>query len=261
MADVFVSYKREDGGVAEEVAHVLRSRGLSVFFDVDIPVGDSWDQFIERELSIARCVVVLWSRSSVASRWVRLEARDALQRAVLVPALIDDCAIPLEFQDIQSADLRGVLRQSPDLDRLLKRVASVCGANDSERPGQLNRTPDSDFRGDALVNALNAACRLCDQVTQYCSVPWSDESMVEIPSAVSQLKSAFGRVEGIYSTRYDDTDLLDIAREAIWAAAESLAIDNGKVSTGALTEGKRLLDEASYEISVLIGIEVGARDS
>lgn len=105
-----------------------------MFFDAHIDVGESWDRRIERELTGAGAVVVLWSRLSTESDWVRLEARSGKSRGVLCPALIEDVAVPLEFSSIQCADLRS-WQGEPDhgeLTRLLNR-SHVCAAANSPR--------------------------------------------------------------------------------------------------------------------------------
>ena len=50
---------------------------------------------------------MLWSKDSIASEWVKGEAAAAVQRGVLVPALIDNVKLPLEFSRRQTADLIG----------------------------------------------------------------------------------------------------------------------------------------------------------
>lgn len=105
MADIFISYKREDRVVAASIAADLEAEGFTVFFDVRIRVGETWDEVIERELAEARCVVVLWSKISRDSPWVRKEARVAIGRRVLFPVYIEDCDLPLEFSDVQTARL------------------------------------------------------------------------------------------------------------------------------------------------------------
>jgi hypothetical protein len=51
--------------------------------------------------------VAVWSASAVASEWVRNEAAMAAERGVLVPALIDRVALPLEFRRKQTVELVG----------------------------------------------------------------------------------------------------------------------------------------------------------
>jgi len=106
VADVFLSYKREDRARAKTIADAVEQHGYSVFFDAEIDVGESFDERIEREINEAKCVVVLWSERSAIAKWVRREARVGSERGQLVPAIIGECKIPLEFSDIQAADLR-----------------------------------------------------------------------------------------------------------------------------------------------------------
>jgi tetratricopeptide (TPR) repeat protein len=107
MSDVFISYANEDRERAGNLAKALQDLGWSVWWDRKIIAGQSFDQEIERELENANCVVVLWSENSVSSEWVKNEAADAVERAVLVPAMIDRVKLPLEFRRKQTADLVG----------------------------------------------------------------------------------------------------------------------------------------------------------
>lgn len=104
MADVFISYAREDRACAELLARALTARGWSVWWDRHIHVGHSFSEVIERELDRARCVIVLWSRNSVQSEWVQNEAAEAANRKALVPVRIEDVRPPLEFRRLQTAD-------------------------------------------------------------------------------------------------------------------------------------------------------------
>jgi TolB-like protein len=87
------------------LVQALEARGWSVWWDRTIPPGETWDSVIERALDTAGCVVVLWSKVSVASEWVRNEAEEAARRRILVPVLIDDVLAPLSFRRIQAARL------------------------------------------------------------------------------------------------------------------------------------------------------------
>jgi hypothetical protein len=106
LADIFLSYARPDLEVARSVAEDLEAEGFSVFFDQHIGVGESWDALIESEIEAAKCVVVLWSPASRDREWVRNEARFGRQKGVLCPALIAQCVLPLEFNSMQTADLK-----------------------------------------------------------------------------------------------------------------------------------------------------------
>lgn len=105
MSDIFISYSSEDRPKAQLLAGVLEAEGWSVFWDRTIPPGKTFDEFIDAALKVAKCVIVLWSRASVQSNWVKEEAEDGLTRQMLVPALIEEVELPRGFRRIQAADL------------------------------------------------------------------------------------------------------------------------------------------------------------
>lgn len=107
MTDVFVSYASEDRELAGKLSSALGAQGWSVWWDRNIIAGQAFDHAIERELETAKSVVVLWSKHSIASEWVKSEAAVAAERGVLVPAIIESVKPPLEFRRKQTADLTG----------------------------------------------------------------------------------------------------------------------------------------------------------
>ena len=107
MADIFISYAREDQARIAPLAHALESQGWSVFWDREIPVGLTWRSFIGAALDEARCVIVAWSAHSIESEWVEQEAEEGRARGILVPILLDEVRPMLGFRNIQAANLKG----------------------------------------------------------------------------------------------------------------------------------------------------------
>ena len=105
MADVFISYAREDAETARRFAEAFETASLSVWWDDALRSGEVFDESIERALREARAVVVLWSTSSVMSRWVRAEATQADRNRTLVPVMIESCQRPIIFELTHTADL------------------------------------------------------------------------------------------------------------------------------------------------------------
>jgi formylglycine-generating enzyme required for sulfatase activity len=129
MRDIFISYAREDQPRAEMLAQILEGRGWSIFWDRTIPVGKTWRETIGRELADARCVIVLWSKNSIESRWVQEEADDAQGRGVLVPILIQNVQAPIGFRSIQAAHLENWdgTESTKAFHRLIADIAALIG--------------------------------------------------------------------------------------------------------------------------------------
>jgi hypothetical protein len=106
--DIFISYASVDRPKAQQIAAALERQGWSVWWDREILPGDRFSQIIEEKLETAKCMLVLWSKTSVMSDWVEAEAAEGKRRGILVPALIDDtdpALIPLEFRRFETAQL------------------------------------------------------------------------------------------------------------------------------------------------------------
>jgi formylglycine-generating enzyme required for sulfatase activity len=107
VANVFISYKKEDFAIAERIATALRHQGLSVWWDDQLTARESWDATIEKELETASAVVVLWTPRSVGSEWVRTEAHYAAERSKLIPVTVEESSIPIAFLLRQTIPLVG----------------------------------------------------------------------------------------------------------------------------------------------------------
>ncbi len=105
MPDIFVSYSRDDQAVARRYADAFAAAGLDVWWDATLRSGEAYDEVTENALRTAKAVVVLWSKKSVTSRWVRSEATLADRNKTLIPVMIEPCERPIMFELTQTADL------------------------------------------------------------------------------------------------------------------------------------------------------------
>ncbi|MDP3459553.1 MAG: SUMF1/EgtB/PvdO family nonheme iron enzyme [Hyphomonas sp.] len=100
MADIFISYSQPDHAQVQALAADLVRRGYSVWWDTSLLGGDRFRPEIARELMAAACVVVVWSRNSVASEWVVSEAEHARSAGKLLPVRTENlnpASIPMPF--------------------------------------------------------------------------------------------------------------------------------------------------------------------
>lgn len=105
--DVFVSYSRKDEDQARPLIEELGRAGFSVWWDGMLEAGTVYTRTTEEALENALAVVVVWSKQSVHSNWVRDEAQSGRDRSRLVPVSIDGSLPPLGFRQYQSVDLSG----------------------------------------------------------------------------------------------------------------------------------------------------------
>src|SRR5262249_28743767 len=87
------------------------ARGWGMWVDrIQLRAGDEWEEKIPRAIANAYCVVVVWSKDSVKSEWVKKEAALALEKVGkglrFFPVQIDQgIEIPEEFEKWHAADL------------------------------------------------------------------------------------------------------------------------------------------------------------
>ncbi|HEX3838775.1 MAG TPA: TIR domain-containing protein [Steroidobacteraceae bacterium] len=105
MPDIFLSYSRDDQATARLFAEGFEREGFKVWWDATLHSGEAYDQVTEKALREAKAVVVLWSKKSVDSRWVRAEATTADRNKTLVPVMIEPCLRPIMFELTHTADL------------------------------------------------------------------------------------------------------------------------------------------------------------
>jgi len=105
MAGVFLSYDRDDRAAAKTIANALERAGHSVWWDLHVRGGAQFSKVIEEALKAADAVVVLWSKNSIESNWVRDEAAAGRDSGRLVPTTIDGTEPPLGFRQYQTIRL------------------------------------------------------------------------------------------------------------------------------------------------------------
>jgi adenylate cyclase len=127
MADIFVSYARSDKARVAPLVAAIEAQGWSVWWDPEIDAGQQFDDQIEEELKAAKAVLVIWTPSSVTSRWVRGEAREAADLGTLVPARFDGARLPMDVRAIHTTDMDGWgdNANSPPFQALLRALSTM----------------------------------------------------------------------------------------------------------------------------------------
>ncbi len=108
MADVFVSYAREDRDTAERLSKQLETYGAVTWWDNNLDAGFIFSDVIETEIHAASCLIVLWSIHSVKSSFVIDEVVEAQRVKVpVIPIRIDGTLPPLGHRRVETIDFSG----------------------------------------------------------------------------------------------------------------------------------------------------------
>src|SRR5262249_8645522 len=150
MADVFISYTREDLPQVSTLAQKLKQLDLTVWWDAEIRAGARFAQVILKQLNSARLVFVVWSKHSIMSAFVEDEARRALEAYKLSQLCTRDLnikQIPLgfgAFQVIPLDDIAGIAKAtSPDRHNQILRLALEQEMRTGKRPSPQELVGDS----------------------------------------------------------------------------------------------------------------------
>lgn len=139
-ATLFLSYARADEVFARRLAAALEHSGYTVWWDALIEGGAAFGRSIAEALDTADVVLVLWSKTSVESDWVKDEAAQGRERHRLIPLSIDGTLPPLgfrQYQVIEIAHWRG-RRTSPQFAAIERAIAAAVGQPSG--PGRSQRT-------------------------------------------------------------------------------------------------------------------------
>lgn len=146
MADIFVSYKREDRPLAQSLVRSLQERGFTVWWDSRIETGENWLACIKRALDEASCIIVVWTPRSVganglyASEIIEAEAEEGRRRNVLLPVLMQSGPLPFLHDRRQAQNLIGWQENADDpaFERLIVDISARCGERQPPERGELH---------------------------------------------------------------------------------------------------------------------------
>lgn len=110
---VFISYTSADKDFVSNLASQLRIFGINVWYDDwEIKVGDSIIDKVFNGLRKSDALIIVLSKASVKSRWVKEELNTAAIRKInkddilILPILKENCEIPTVLSQLKYADFR-----------------------------------------------------------------------------------------------------------------------------------------------------------
>lgn len=203
MADVFLSYKREDSARVRKLVAALREATLDVWWDEDIPGSAPWETTIERALGEAKAVIVCWSPASVASENVRSEARGAREDGRLIQVFLKPCSPPLFFGERQGVDLSSWRGQPDDarIGKIVDAVQAVAAGKRMEAPAAPNALEMQQVHYFVALARELSSTRAAEQ----CNV-----SQAAFTRAIQQLEHELGG--RLFHSEHGSTQLSELGR-------------------------------------------------
>lgn len=134
MADIFISYSQKNRAWVKRLVDALTAEGWTVWWDLNIHSGETFDEAIEHELKQVRCVVAVWSTNAVKSKWVRAEAAWAADHGKVVSIRIEDeLELPLKFYHVHTESLVAWdgSRKADAFRKLVEDIRAVVGEPES----------------------------------------------------------------------------------------------------------------------------------
>lgn len=171
MADIFLSYKREDRPAVETLAEALEATGLTVWWDTDLPLGKSYTASISGALAAAKVVIPVWTARSVQSEWVQEEATSGKRRGVLIPVRLEAVEPPIGFGMVQTADLSDWTpgdASHPEWIKLTESVRALIGGQVSATTSEPRMQPTALRRG-KMPNPVRKVAMVAAGVVVVCA--------------------------------------------------------------------------------------------
>lgn len=162
MSDVFISYAHADREQVELLVAGLEHAGFSVWWDRQVLSGEEFSREIQQALDAARVAVVVWSKASIESHWVKDEAEHARTMGTLAAVTFDGTLPPLGFRQYQCTDLARLKRgDTAVLTPLMERIALSLGV---APPAMPHNAPTQHINLTWITAAALALVTLCGLV-------------------------------------------------------------------------------------------------
>jgi hypothetical protein len=152
MAEIFLSYAKEDKWYVDDVYRALKAAGLSPWMDKPpspyeregIPSGAVWDSVIRKRIREARVILLFLSSTSIrkqgyVQREYRLASNEMMNKppgeVSSVPVLIEPCEVPdVRVDTVWLKDFQWFELYSRGIDDLIKDLAQLVPARKDAGP-------------------------------------------------------------------------------------------------------------------------------
>lgn len=128
MTDLYLSYGTRERHWVSKLATRLDDAGYSVCWNSDVVPGQDFHESSAQALQAAKCVLSIWSETSVQDYWVLNDSESALSRNALLSLRHREVVIPEALRTAPTTDLSAWDEASLEatLQPLLKLISRRC---------------------------------------------------------------------------------------------------------------------------------------
>jgi hypothetical protein len=203
LGKVFISHTSHDKPFVRRLASRLEKDGFGVWLDEhDLIAGDPLSETIGKALDAAKVILVVVSKASISSKWLRYELNIATEKMIkgecrVIPIVIDETPLPPEVRGLLYADCRKGLTAG---------IGSILSALKHEaRRAEMERSFTS--RVDRLVEEIFVGYGFAS-TTEYRGRDWEVIAM-PIPDLDGDERDAFYDAIPDYRRSFGNPEPLD----------------------------------------------------
>jgi len=132
MAQVFISYKHDDGDFALILKDRIEQAGFDAWIDDNVQAGEEWREMIDRAIRESMALIVILSPESVASEYVTYEWAYALGAGVpVVPVMLRQTSLHSRLDELHYLDFTN--RRARPWTQLIERLESLSGSGSGKK--------------------------------------------------------------------------------------------------------------------------------
>ena len=107
MPDIFISYARADREIVRSIADRLFEACYDFWLDTQLTPGEIFRDIIKDRIRSAQAVIVVWTKDSVVSLYVRAEAQEGFSKLIpLRSGRLPETEIPHPFGELHTAPVK-----------------------------------------------------------------------------------------------------------------------------------------------------------
>ena len=137
MAQVFISYKREDVDFAENVSSRLEREGFDVWADSKIAAGEEWRNAIDVAIGNSVALIVIMTPEAKASEYVTYEWAFAWGIGIkVIPIMLRPTTLHPRLEALQYLDFTNI--KSRPWDKLIEEVRATSATQHTRAEGMIS---------------------------------------------------------------------------------------------------------------------------